>query len=101
MQMRLRLLILVPTVCCVTVMGATHYVDWHSTNATPSFTNWTTAAQNIQDAVGTAAAGEMVVVTKLIEGNCPNHRQVILTRVALRTSGHKNQCPISFPAHEL
>jgi hypothetical protein len=43
--------------------SATHYVDVNSTNATPPYTNWTTAATNIQDAVDAAVAGDEVVVT--------------------------------------
>jgi hypothetical protein len=43
--------------------AATHYVDVNSTNATPPFTNWATAATNIQDAVDAAVAGDEVVVT--------------------------------------
>jgi hypothetical protein len=38
-------------------------VDVNSTNATPPYTNWTTAATNIQDAVDAAVAGDEVVVT--------------------------------------
>jgi hypothetical protein len=34
------------------------YVDLNSTNATPPYTNWTTAAINIQDAVDAAVAGD-------------------------------------------
>jgi len=40
-----------------------HYVDVNGTNATPPYTNWTTAATNIQDALDAAAAGDEVVVT--------------------------------------
>ena len=40
-----------------------HYVDVNSTNATPPYANWTTAATNIQDAVDAAVAGEEIVVT--------------------------------------
>src|SRR5437868_3545606 len=40
-----------------------HYVDVNSTNATPPYTNWTTAATNIQDAVDAAVAGDEIVVT--------------------------------------
>ena len=40
-----------------------HYVDVNSTNATPPYTNWTTAATNIQDAVDSAVAGDEIVVT--------------------------------------
>jgi hypothetical protein len=44
-------------------LAATHYVDLNSTNPTPPYTNWTTAATNIQAAVDAAGAGDEVVVT--------------------------------------
>ena len=44
-------------------LAALHYVDVNSTNATPPYTNWTTAATNIQDAVDAAVAGDEIVVT--------------------------------------
>ena len=40
-----------------------HYVDVNSTNATPPYTNWPTAATSIQDAVDAAVAGDEIVVT--------------------------------------
>jgi hypothetical protein len=42
--------------------GVAHYVSLSSTNPVPPYTNWLTAATNIQDAVGAALAGEIVVV---------------------------------------
>ncbi len=43
--------------------AATLYVSPGSTNSTPPYTNWTTAATNIQDAVDAAVAGDEIVVT--------------------------------------
>lgn len=46
-----------------TAVAVTHYVDLNSTNPTPPYTNWSTAAKVIQDAVDAAAAGDEVIVT--------------------------------------
>jgi len=47
----------------ISAPGATHYVDVNSTNATPPFIAWGTAATNIQQAVDAASAGDTVIVT--------------------------------------
>jgi hypothetical protein len=44
-------------------LAGVHYVDVNNTNATPPYTNWATAATNIQDAVEAAMAGDEVMVT--------------------------------------
>jgi hypothetical protein len=45
------------------VPAEVRYVDANSTNAIPPYTNWVTAATNIQDAVDAAVAGDEIVVT--------------------------------------
>ena len=47
----------------ISALAEVHYVDVNSTNATPPYTNWITAATNIQDAVNAAVAGDEIMVT--------------------------------------
>src|SRR5215207_6521928 len=53
--------LLLATVGCA--LADVHYVDVNSTNATPPYLSWITAATNIQDAVDAAVAGDEIVVT--------------------------------------
>ena len=39
------------------------YVDLNSSNPTPTFTNWSSAAVTIQDAVDAVVAGDQILVT--------------------------------------
>lgn len=43
--------------------AATHYVSVISANPTSPYTNWATAATNIQQAVNASAAGDLILVT--------------------------------------
>jgi hypothetical protein len=47
----------------ITSPAAMHFVNVNGTNPTPPFTNWITAATNIQDATSVAAPGDAVLVT--------------------------------------
>src|SRR5689334_22064802 len=57
------------TILPVVLLGAGHasaivrYVDLGSPNPTPPYTNWLTAATNIQAAVDSAQIGDLVLVT--------------------------------------
>ena len=50
-------------VCVIKTSATVLYVDLNSTHATPPYTNWITAATNIQDAVDAANSNDLILVT--------------------------------------
>jgi hypothetical protein len=78
--------------------AATHYVSLESTNPTPPYTNWATAATNIQDAVDAAAASDEVVVTNgvyaggLAATNLLALRSVNGPQLTIINGGGTNRC---------
>ena len=61
-------------------LAAVHYVDVNSTNATPPYASWATAATNIQDGVDVAASGDEIVVTNGIYRNGGSQSLVPVTK---------------------
>jgi hypothetical protein len=51
------------TLLVLNVTARTLFVNLSCTNATAPFTDWSTAATNIQDAIDAASAGDLVLVT--------------------------------------
>ena len=47
---------------CSSSMATTHYVDINSSMATPPYTNWGTAATEIQSAVNVASSNDVVLI---------------------------------------
>ena len=63
MNHSLRLTGIILLLAVTNLSAATLYVSLESTNPTPPYTNWATAATNIQQTVEAAAASDEVVVT--------------------------------------
>lgn len=59
----LKLALSATCLCAQLVSASVRYVDLNSTNATPPFTNWQTAAVTIQAAVDAANPGDQIYVT--------------------------------------
>jgi hypothetical protein len=63
------------------VSATTHYVDLNCTNPVSPYTNWSTAATNIQDALNAAASGDQIVVTNGTYGSISVNQPVALQSV--------------------
>ena len=94
----LRLAVITLLLAVPNLSAATLYVSLESTNPTPPFTNWITAATNIQQAVGAAAAGDVVVVTNgVYSGRVVVNKPLALQSVngpqfTVINGGGTNQC---------
>jgi hypothetical protein len=63
MKTALRLAIITPLLAVSNLSAVTLYVSLESTNPTPPYATWSTAATNIQQAVDAARTGDTVLVT--------------------------------------
>jgi len=69
----------------VNAMAAVLYVDLNSANPVPPYSDWNTAATNIQDAVDAASAGDLILVTNGVyqSGGRPASPHVLTNRVVV------------------
>lgn len=63
MKTALRLIVITPLLAVSNLSAVTLYVSLESTNPTPPYATWSTAATNIQQAVDAARTGDTVLVT--------------------------------------
>ncbi len=77
-----------------TLSAATHYVSLGSTNPVPPYTNWITAATNIQDAVDAASSGDTVLVN---DGVYAQGQKVTRLFLYGETSTSTNRVAVTIP----
>jgi hypothetical protein len=73
--------------------GAELFVDLNSPNPTPPYSNWYSAAKDVQSALDAASSGDLILVTdgvyqvggRLIDGNVTTNRVAITNSITLQS----------------